>query len=206
MGDIPPFTPDDELDFLEEEPEAKGLAEAPPSDNRTFLYAVGALIGFMLLILLGFGVYAMMILPRQRAARQTQAAAISAQNTQIAQAITQTAQALSWTATPTATPVPTATPLPTATPVVALPTATPVMAAPAAPAGPTVDTAALGATATAVYLTQVVAAQYTPTATPAALAQTGFADRMGLPGLVGTAVLLLLLIFVVRRLRAAHTT
>ncbi|HEY58082.1 MAG TPA: LPXTG cell wall anchor domain-containing protein [Anaerolineae bacterium] len=198
---IPPLMPDDDLGFLDET-EAEGQPTEAAADNRTFLYAVGALVAFMLIALLAMGAYAMLVLPRQRAARATQAAAINAQNTQIALAITQTAQAQAWTPTPTVTntPAPTATPLPQPTP-------TPVVAAAATtppPSAPTVDVAALGATATAVYLTQVAAANLTPMATPSQLPTTGFADQTGLPTLVALALGLLLLIVVVRRLRLSR--
>ncbi len=202
MADMPPFPPDEPMDFADEgspEPEIEGLL--PPEEeegggNRTFLYAVGALVAFMLVMLLAFGAYAMLILPRQRAAKQTQAAQINAQNTQIAQAITQTAEALQWTPTPTETAVPTSTstPLPSPTPVVARPSATPK------PPQPAVDTAALAMTATAVYLAQ--AAPGTPT--PTQLPSTGFGDVAQFPTLALAAVLLVALILVVRRLRVAQ--
>ena len=194
----PPLMPDDDLDFLDESEAEEQPAEAA-ADNRTFLYAVGALVAFMLIALLAMGAYAMLVLPRQRAARATQAVAINAQNTQIALAITQTAQAQSWTPTPTVTN----TPLPTAT-ATARPqsTPTPVVAAGTTPtAAPTVNVAALGATATAVYLTQVAAANLTPTPAPTQLPTTGFADRTGLPTLVALALGLLLIIVIARRWR-----
>lgn len=200
---IPPLMPDDDLDFLDDS-EAQGQQPAAEAaaDNRTFLYAVGALVAFMLIALLAMGAYAMLVLPRQRAARATEAAAINAQNTQIALAITQTAQAQLWTATPTVTNTPTPTetpaPQPSPTPVVAAAPGTPTSA-------PTVDVAALGATATAVYLTQVAAANLTPTPTPAQLPTTGFADKTGLPTLMALALGLLLLIVVVRRLRLGRS-
>ncbi len=200
---IPPLMPDDDLGFIDEAATGEGpTAGGPSPDNRTFLYAVGALVGFMLIALLAMGAYAMVVLPRQRAARATQAAAINAQNTQIALAITQTAQAQVWTPTPTVTntPAPTATPspMPSPTPVVAQPTTPP------APQAPTMNVASLAATATAVYLTQVAAANLTPTATPSQLPTTGFADQAHLPTLVSLALLLLVFIFFVRRLRLAR--
>ena len=203
MGDIPPFTPDDEegFDFLDEDATmVEGETQPPEGDNRSFLYAVGALVAFMLVMLLAFGAYAMLVLPKQRAARQTEAASINAQNTQIAQAITQTAEAMLWTATPSPTPpltpTPSPTPAPTNTPVIV---PQPVVTVAATP---TVDTFSLGATATAVYLTQVAAPRVTPTATQ--LPITGVGDHLPFPTLAVTALVLLALILIARRLRMAR--
>jgi LPXTG-motif cell wall-anchored protein len=40
-------------------------------------------------------------------------------------------------------------------------------------------------------------------ATPTALPRTGFAERVGIPGLIGLAIASIIVIFVVRRVRAS---
>jgi LPXTG-motif cell wall-anchored protein len=81
------------------------------------------------------------------------------------------------------------TPTSSPTPLLAVPTDTPV---------PTTDPR----TATvAALLTQAASAQLTPGPTTTALPSTGFADQVGIPGLVGMAILLIAVIFLARRLR-----
>ncbi len=194
--DEPPEDYDD-FDFGDEEAKALDEGGAPAAaDNKTFVITVAGLIGFLVIAMALLAAYAVFVVPSKRRAQQTQVAQINAQNTAIAQGLTATAQAAQWTATPTATQVPTATPTPeaTATPVVAQATPTPVAAAP-------IDATAFALTATAIYSTNVAASALTPS--PTSLAQTGFADEVGLPGLLAMAVLLMVVIFLARRLRQA---
>ena len=185
------------FDFLgdEEDTEVPGEDENEGS-NKTFLIAVAALIAFLVIAMALLAAYAVFFVPSKRSAQQTQAAQIDAQNTAIAQGLTATAQAALWTDTPEPTQVPTATPVPpaTPTPVVAQPT-------PTQKATTLVDPTAFALTATAVYAANEAAAALTPS--PTALAQTGFADEVGLPGLLAAAVLLMVVIFLARRLRQA---
>jgi len=195
---------DFDMDFPEEEDENEE-EESPTSGNRTFMMVAGGLGGLIIIALICVAVYIFLIRPRTaagQAAQQTQTAlAVSAAQ----QALTQTAAA----AVPTAsdTPVPTDTQAPTDTPV---PTAT--QAAPVddgTGGGPTPDprTATVQALLTQAALAQTQAAQQllTQTATPTAtgLPDTGFADDIGAPTLLGMALLLIVVIFVARRLRAA---
>jgi hypothetical protein len=168
-----------------------GSESTPPlkeeSNNRTFIIAAGILAGVVLLTIACMAIYALVILPRQKAATAAQEATIQAQNLEVAGAMTQTAEAAAWTPTKLPTAIPTATntlaPSPTATPVMALggapsamPSATPTFAPLASP---------------------------TALATATALAQTGFADEFGLPGLIIMAVVLVMVILLSRRLRKA---
>lgn len=173
--------------FEEETPPPQ---EKPPS-NRTFLAVVSFLGVIFLLALALLVVYALFILPQRSAERRELAAQINAQNTATSVAATQLALLVQQQLTPSATsPV-----APTLTPVIVFPTAT-----------PTTVQELVGGDMTA--RTQTVAALLTQassgvvsTRAPTALPTTGFADEVGLPGLLGMAVLLVAVIFLVRRLR-----
>ncbi len=168
--------------------------ETPPpeeSSNRTFLLVVGILGGIMLLTLICLGVYALIIAPQRSNQRATQVAEINAQNTQVALSAEQTGTVASFTDTPTVTSIPpTATTRPTQ--VVAVPTEALVTFT---PDSRTATVAAL--------LTQAAASQGTMTPTASGLPQTGFADEVGVPGLLGLALVLIVVIFLARRLRTA---
>jgi cytoskeletal protein RodZ len=166
------------------------LETQPPeeSSNRTFLIAAGLLGGIVLLSLACLAaVYFFGILPGRNTANQ-QAAAQATQAAQVQQALTETSQAASL-ATPTA--------LPTDTPVLAEATST---ATPAGTDTPNPATATVGAA-----LTQAAIAQLTVVPTSTALPKTGIADQYGAPGLVIMGMVLIAVIFLARRLRAAPT-
>jgi hypothetical protein len=168
-------------------------AGPPPSEssNRSFLIIAGILGALLVLSLICVAAYAFLILPSNKRAQATANAAAVARATDAALSLQQTALARAWTATPTLVRA-TKTPVPTNTLVV-------VIATTSAP--PTADprTATIAA-----LLTQQAALQKTviPTATTS-LAQTGFADEFGIPGLIGLAVILVAVIFLARRLRTA---
>src|SRR3990170_4013461 len=153
------------------------------STNRPFVIAAAVLGGIMLLSIVCLGLYALVLAPRQRAARATEAANIILQNTQVVIGMTETAGALQ----PSFTPPPTRSPLPSNTP-----TAT---TAPPSTAGPLTQTAAALATLNALTAT----AGRTPTAT--ALPSTGFADDAGVPNLILLGGGLVVVVFLARRLR-----
>ncbi len=172
----------------------------PPEEggNRTFLLVAGILGAILILSLILMAVYAMVVLPNRRAAQSTQVAQINAQNTQIALASELTAEAQSWTATPTITNTPlpaTATPSPTS---VLAPTNTP-----AAGLAQSQRDAQLTATMSALF-TQQAANLLTVTPIATRLPDTGFADDIGLPGLLSLAGALIVVIFLARRLRTAN--
>jgi hypothetical protein len=165
----------------------------PPEEasNRTFVFAAVAVGGLLVLSMICLGLYALVVAPRQREARNAQATQIILNNTQQAASFTETAGASHPTATrpATRTPVPSATATPTA--VVVIASATPTSQA-------TIDPGI----ATAIAQATLAAIQGGGgTATPTALPATGFADEVGLPGLLLVAVALVAVLVVARQLR-----
>jgi len=205
-------------DFEEEEltnqPEPVFEDEEPPQpkkgDNRPFMVAVGVLGAIFLIILIAMGVFALIIVPQRNAARAEQAAQINAANTATSVAATEAAIAQALAATGTAQFVPSATMPATPTPVVVFATETPTPGGDGIGAG--ADLNARTATVSAL-LTLAAGGGTTPNATqasqtaaaktPTALPTTGFADDVGLPGLLGVALLLVTVIVLTRRLRTA---
>src|SRR4026207_1342594 len=172
---------DDNVDNFDDE-------GAPPeeSNNRTFLLADGVLGVLVLLAFLCLGGY--LIFFRNNTSQQAQATGL-AQATQqqatIQVGLTQSflAQAETLTAAATVT-VP-----PTNTTVVAQATAT---------VSPTADPAT--ATVAAAF-TQLAVSTQTVIPTSTALPNTGFADDVGIPGMLAMGLALVAVIFLVRRLR-----
>lgn len=192
-------------DFSAEEETASTNQEPPKNDdggNRNFKIAVGIIAGIFVISLIGLALYIFLGQPSQTQALRATAAVINANNTATAISATQSAglniQRLTQTAgAPTNTAIPA-----TNTPVVAVASATPDLTATSIAAGLS-DPAARTATVAA-FQTQVAAStQITGTVT--ALPQTGFAEDVGLPGLLGAAAILLLVIFLARRLRLSHS-
>jgi hypothetical protein len=173
--------------------------EKPPESNgnRTFLIIAGALGGIMVLALLSIlGVALIRNIPNQRAA-QNSTATKAAKNTAIAIAASQTASIPTFTATKQPTFTPTNTLTPTLTPVIVLaPTKSPTIK---------IATATPNAYLTqAAIQTSVMKASATPLKpTTTALPKTGIADELGTPGLLFAAFILVVIIFIVRRLRTA---
>lgn len=189
--------PSDELDDENEEEEGEG-------SNRAFLIIAIVLGVIILLVLicgtiLAFGVF----IPANNArATETQQVMQAFQMTQAIEQQTVTAQ--SFTATPTVTETP--SPEPTATPVLLFPTETqPVeIVDPATATLQALETrlAQVNQTATAqATLGTATPVALTGTPSPASLAQTGFADEVGLPGLFIAALILVVVILLARRLR-----
>jgi len=172
--------------------------EAP--SNRPFFVVAGILGAITLLAVACIAVYALWYLPQQNKQEAAQLVEINAQNTAIAESLIQTQVASAYTETPTPTEV-VVEPTATSTPVVV--EATEVVSTAAATQDPRTATVAA-------LLTQAAEAQATSAATSAAVATatalptTGFADEVGIPGLFGMAVVLLVVIFLTRRLRMAH--
>ncbi|MDX9993002.1 MAG: hypothetical protein RBS68_13260 [Anaerolineales bacterium] len=191
FGDEPTET--EALDGGSVEPEGE-------SGNRAF-YIVGIILGVLFLCTLIAGAaYALLILPGQQTARSQAESTLESVNTQAAIAVALTQEVLNYT--PTLPPTETPTPEPTFTPVLVDPaTETPG-------AGVVVRDANADATATVQALnTELAYSQLTATMLPAvtvtALSDTGFADDVGLPGLFIGALVLIAIIFLVRRLREA---
>jgi len=178
----------DDLNFDDE--------ETPPEEanNRTFLIAAGILGGIVLLSIICLAGYALVILPQQRAAQQTgEQNALATQNAQVNEALTATGVAFDLSQTPLATD----TLPPTETLVVAQPTATDTPEFTFTP-DPATQTIAAG-------YTQLAESTSTIVATTTALPTSGIADEFGLPGLVIAAMVLIVVIFLARRLRASST-
>lgn len=177
------------------------------SSNRTFLIIAAALGGIALIALVCIAIYALVWWPRSRNEQEAKIATLNAQNTEVAAIVSatsasaaETEMAAAFTATPTLTPLPpTATVTPSPTPVVAVEITS--------PQAPTLGSEM--ATATALHSTlQANATLYAATLTakplqPTAIPNTGFADDVGLPAMLGLAVLLVVVIFLARRLRSA---
>ena len=171
---------DDNTDFDDANPPEE-------SSNRTFQVAAIGLGALVLLGLLCIGGYLFFRNTSNNQAAVTAAYNLTQQQVTIQAGVTQTsvAQALTQTAAVTNT-VP-----PTNTPVIAQATAT--LTATANPA-----TATLGAA-----FTQIANSTQTIIPTSTALPNTGFADDVGAPGLIAIAIALVVVIFLVRRLRAS---
>ena len=171
--------------------------EKPPNGNgnRNFLIIAGVLGGIMVLALLCIaGLALFRYLPGQRSA-QSENATNEAQATTIAFAASQTASAPTSTATSRPTVVPTNTKAPTNTPVIVLgPTKS-----------PTVDMAIATRNALLTQAAQTSATPVQPVSQPTStvLPVTGIADELGTPGLIAAAFVLVVIIFLMRRLRTA---
>ena len=163
--------------------------DSPPkeeSGNRTFLVAAGILGAITVLALICIAVYALVLLPRQQATREQQVLALNAQNTEVALALLKVC-----VAAPTLLQRCQTIRRPRGYISGSCGTNT--------PAGPDPRTATVAALLTqAAQTTQTVVV---PTATN--LPDTGFADEVGIPVMMGMAVLLVAVIFIARRLRSA---
>jgi len=180
---------------LGEEKPNNGNGNGNGNGNRSFLIIAGVLGGIMVLALLCIaGLALFRYLPGQRSAQSVNATN-EAQATAIALGASQTASAPKSTSTSTATRQPTAIPTntkaPTNTPVIVLgPTKS-----------PTIDIAVATRNA---LLTQAAQPSDTPIQpTSTALPNTGIADELGTPGLIAAALVLVVIIFLMRRLRTA---
>jgi Tfp pilus assembly protein PilV len=188
----------DNMDLEEYETEEQGSPPPEKSSNRNFYIVAGVLGAIMILTLICTAVYAMVILPGNQRAQQTEKARIETENAVMALSVKQTEDASKWTPTspPTATRPP-ATATATATSVVATATRR-------AEATEAAEVEADPRTATvAALLTQAAEAQLTAFPTSTLLPNSGFADDIGLPSLLGMGVLLIVVIFLARRLRTA---
>jgi LPXTG-motif cell wall-anchored protein len=177
------------------EPEDSPSSEE--SGNRTFYIVAAVIGGVMLLSLICLALYALVYAPQRRNDQATQVAAINAQNTQVAQAAIETGLAAQFTNTPTVSSLPpTATTSPSSSPTLSVATATDVLVT------PTIDRTAT----VAALLTEAASGRLTPTSTPSpsALPDTGFAEDVGIPAMVGLALVLVVVIFLTRRLRTAN--
>lgn len=178
--------------------------------NRPFMIAIGVLGAVVVLAIIGMIIFVLLNRPPTSTELQEQAAAINAQNTAIALIASQTAEFNQQQATQKAAPSSTPIAKATNTPVIAVATATPTSDRQATSVAGGIDPAARTATVAA-FQTQAAAALLgtgTPSGTAQAgtteLPETGFFDEVGLPGLVGAAVTLIIIIILARRLRYSN--
>ena len=206
-------------DFSLDVPEDEEFDEGGAS-NRTFMMVAGGIGGLILISLICLAVYALVILPRQQAdeantaATQTEQAYLET----VDMSLTQTSIVLSYTPTASNTPIPsntpTATTAPTETPVslTSEPQDDHVTATATEEGAPTIDPRTVTVQA---LLTQAAQAQTqaagqltTSTVTPTLvyLPDTGFWDDAAgnLPMLIALVALLMIVIFMARRLRQAN--
>lgn len=186
--DVEEFDSYDDFEDSESQDESDG--------NRTFWLVAGILGAVLVLALVCMVVYAMVFMPQRRDAQSTQAAEINIQNTSVAEAAAMTAQAQAWTYTPTVTD--------TQEPVTATPSQTPVLAPTDTPESATEATQDPRTATVSALLTQQ-AGGLTTTPTTTQLPDTGFADDVGIPGMIALAAALVVVIFLARRLRTANS-
>ncbi len=162
------------------------------TSNRTFIIAASVLGGIILLALICVAVYAFVFLPKQKASSEEANGAAVAQETAVVQTLTAAAASTALAETPLASPSPIFSPTATETPVVAVATDTPTA---------TPNIAATGTISAA--LTEAADAILTIVPTSSALPDGGFADDVGIPGLVMMMIVFIAVIFFARKLRKA---
>ena len=203
------------MDDLEPEEMEEPFDEMPPEEpgNRTFIIIAAVIGGILLLALIIGGIYTLFIKPAQdgggdQAALRTNEAvqstnlALMVQATQAAMTEDAASQAQQATLTQVALNA-LVSPTSTTGAVVVAPTNTEVInrAVTDTPSGTSLvpdRTATVSA-----LLTQAAISKNTVVPTSTALPSTGFMDDIGLPGMMGLAVVLIVVIFLARRLRAA---
>jgi hypothetical protein len=168
------------------------------NNNRTFLIAVGILAGIILIAVACLVAVYLFGRGGTNTAQQSAAATANAANT-TATAAAFINQAL--TATFDASILASTTPTASNTAVVNVATATNTPD----PNALGVGTAAAATATVGAALTQAAIAQQTIIVTTTALPNTGFADDVGLPGLVVMALVFVIVILLARRLRVAPT-
>lgn len=179
--------------------------EEGEGNNRTFILLLIGIGGFALVAILCIAGYFFLSRAGGPLARPDTGATAAAE-TQLAIFSQETQSAL---ASPTLEPTPTFTETPTATSVVVFATETPLAVDPVTATFEAMQTQVSGnlltATAQAAVTgtTTIAAGVGTRTATSTArIPNTGFADEVGLPGLVIVTIILLAVILLARRLRA----
>ncbi len=197
MDDFSDFEFEEEDDAVEDFDDFEdGDVSEGGGDNRTFWLVAGILGAVLILVLVCMAVFAMVFMPQRQDDRSTQAAQINIQNTEVAMAAEMTAQAQAWTPAPSVTATP--------APITATSSPTPVLAPTDTPAGtgqPTTDPR----TATVSALLTQQAGNLTAAPTSTGLPDTGFADDVGIPGMIALAAALVVVIFLARRLRTVNS-
>lgn len=192
----------DDYDYEYEEGVGGEVEEVKPAGNRTFIVSLGIVAIIFLISLVALAVVAAIILPQNRIKRENQQAVIYAMNTATAYAATQ-ANLIAPARLSTAVPATAVPEQPTNTSVAIVATAVPqAMALGGGLDGRTATVAALLTQAARSGITAAPAATY-PVVSASQLANAGFADEVGLPLLIGGAVILVIIIILARRMRTA---
>ncbi len=166
--------------------------------NRTFLIVAGVFGAIVVLSLICLVLFVVFKVLPDRSNKSKAATQSVLTNLNIIKGVTQTAFARSWTATPSQTPT-----LAPVTPT-SKATDTPVIRPSSTPTSP--NEAALQTLYKAATETKAALGLSSPTATPkSTLTGTGFADQVGAPALLGLAAVLIVVIFLARRLRTANS-
>lgn len=162
---------------MEDEFNYDTMVPEEPSGNRTFWRWLIAILGILILSILGILLWVFVLSPRQEDNQAAQATQTAAAQTEMAVAQLPTITNTPW---PSNTPEPTFTQAATQTaePPAQVPTSTPT-----------------------IEPTDIIP----PTPTPTALPTTGFADDISLPGLISLGCTLVLIVFVARRIRVWMT-
>ena len=211
---------DDDLDsFDDNEQAAEEKAEASSGNNRNFLIAIGIIGAIFVLVVIALVFLAAVYLPGQRTQREATNAVVLTQNVGTAVFATEQAELAAQLLTPSLTMTATVTqlpPTPTNTSVVVVATNTSTVTSTTLPTEQDARTATVAAllTQAAAGKTGTVAGTVgggagagktgtpgTPNTTATVLPTSGFADEVGLPGLLILAVGLVVVIFLARRLR-----
>ncbi len=169
------------------------------ASNRTFLIVAGVFGAIVVLSLICLVLFVVFKVLPDRNAKSKQATQAAQQNQAMASAATQTEIARRWTPTPS----------PTYTPVPVTPTSpvtnTPVIKPSSTPTSPNAGTLAALYDAATKTKAALGKSSPTPTVKATSLGETGFADQVGAPALLGLAVVLVVVIFLARRLRTANS-
>jgi LPXTG-motif cell wall-anchored protein len=190
----------------------------PGGRRRNFWVTIGILAGVFVVVIVVLALV-WIFAPSPNEARLDESALIYAHNTATAQAAIDIAYQFTQDAMSTSTPLPTNTSLPpTNTPVVVVATSTtdPLAGTEVAALGGPLTQQEQDRTATVAALLTQAAQGGTPVSTSeaastltgptsTALPETGIADQMGFPGLVGLAVALLVVVILVRRFRHVNS-
>jgi len=207
---------DEDYPFEDFEAETTAESDATPgrrakkrTGNRNFWIAVGILAAVFVVVVIILTVITFVIVPQNQQARLEEAARINAHNTATAQAATDFAILQAEKEKATETQMPTDTLEPSSTPVVVFDTETPE------PSPSATDEGVIGGPADDDARTATVAALLTQAAgggtqvstveggapTSTALPDSGLMEDIGLPALLGLAVIMVLVIVFARRLR-----
>jgi len=205
------FEDDEQVPFGEQPTEGEPGGDAPQDGseggNKNFMIAAIALGSIFLLTLLCAAGYFLLVFPKQQAGKLSAAQTATSVMVDAATSVAQTKEVQDYT--PTLEPTATFTPIPTNTPVFIDPaTATSVAPSTGGTGAPLAGGAGATQTQQSVNSTATRQRQMTTTLTPqgtsTSLAATGFADEVGLPLLLASALMMVAILFLARRLRLSQ--